>query len=191
MMKSLRRDTTEVQIANDLTRNDVLYKKFEGYIIRHIIIKDLHFGIPIADTSKKVVTTLTRLANKIHHITRTSVIRNNLFFTENDSLRPYLMADNETYLRQLPYLQDATIEVVPVAWHPDSVDVNVTVKDLFALGGSVGSFGLKNTDMSIREDNLSGSGNSITFRGLYDISRRKNFGGGSRISSKKYWWKLY
>jgi len=32
--------------------------------------------------------------------------------------------------------------------------------------------------MSIREDNLSGSGNSVTFRGLYDISRRKNFGGG-------------
>ena len=79
MIKNLRRDTTEVQQANDLQRNDVLYKKFEGYIIRHITIKDLHFGIPLADTSKKVVTTLTRLANKIHHITRTSVIRNNLF----------------------------------------------------------------------------------------------------------------
>lgn len=178
MMKNLRRDTTAAQIANDLTRNDVLYKKFEGYTIRHIIIKDLHFGIPIADTSKKVVTTLTRLANKIHHITRTSIIRNNLFFTENDSLLPYLMADNVTFLRQTPYLQDATIDVVPVIGTSDSVDVNVTVKDLFALGGSLASFGLKNTDIEIREDNLSGSGNSITFRGLYDISRRKNFGGG-------------
>ena len=54
----------------------------------------------------------------------------------------------------------------------------MTVKDLFALGGSIGSFGLKNTDIEVREDNLSGTGNSITFRGLYDISRRKNFGGG-------------
>ena len=60
----------------------------------------------------------------------------------------------------------------------DSVDVNVIVKDLFALGGSLASLGLKNTDIEIREDNLSGYGNSITFRGLYDISRRKNFGGG-------------
>jgi hypothetical protein len=178
MIKSLRRDTTEVQIANDLTRNDVLYKKFEGYIIRHIIINDLHFGIPLADTTKKVVTSLTRLANKIHHITRTSVIKNNLFFNENDSLRPYLMADNETYLRQLPYLQDATIDVVRINGTADSVDVHVIVKDLFALGGSIGSLGLKNTDISVREDNLSGSGNSVTFRGLYDISRRKNFGGG-------------
>jgi hypothetical protein len=178
MINNLRRDTNEVQLANDLKRNDEFYKKFEGYIIRRIIIKDLHFGIPLADTSKKVVTTLTRLANKIHHITRTSVIRNNLFFAENDSLLPYLMADNETFLRQLPYLQDAAIEVVPVQNTSDSVDVNVIVKDLFALGGSVGSLGLKNTDIEIKEDNLSGYGNSISFRGLYDNTRRKNFGAG-------------
>jgi len=178
MVKNLRRDTTEVQLANDLKRNDILYKKFEGYIIRNIIIKDLHFGIPLADTTKKVVTPLTRLANTIHHITRTAVIRNNLFFNKNDSLLPYLMADNETYLRKLPYLQDATIIAVPVSGSSDSVDVEVIVKDLFALGGSLASLGLKNTDVAIKEDNLSGSGNSITFRGLYDISRRRNFGAG-------------
>ena len=178
MISNLRHDTTEVQLANDLKRNDVLYKKFEGDIIRRITIKDLHFGIPLTDTSKKVVTTLTRIANKIHHITRTSVIRNNLFFTENDSLLPYLMADNETYLRQLPYFQDAVIEVIPVRGTHDSVDVNIVVKDVFALGGSLSSFGLNNTDIAVKEDNLSGYGNSITFRGLYDISRQKNFGAG-------------
>jgi hypothetical protein len=167
-----------VSQANDLKRNDVFYKKFEGSIIRRITIKDLHFGIPLADTSKKVVTTLTRLANKIHHITRTPVIRKNLFFRENDTLRPYLMADNETFLRKLPYLQDATIEVVRVTGTSDSVDVNVIVKDLFALGVAIGSLALNNTDIEITEDNLSGTGNSVTFQGLYDISRRKNFGGG-------------
>jgi hypothetical protein len=178
MMKNFTRDTTAVQKANDLKRNDVLYKKFEGYIIRRITIRDLYFGIPLEDTSKKVVTTLTRLANEIHHTTRTSTIRNDLFFKENDSLLPYLMADNETFLRQLPYLQDATIQVFPVKGSRDSVDVNVIVKDLFSLGGSVASLGIKNTDVEVREDNLSGYGNSIALRGLYDISRRKNFGAG-------------
>jgi len=178
MMKNFTRDTTAVQKANDLKRNDALYKKFEGYIIRRITIRDLYFGIPLEDTSKRVVTTLTRLANEIHHTTRTSVIRNDLFFKENDSLLPYLMADNETFLRQLPYLQDASIQVFPVKGSRDSVDVNVIVKDLFSLGGSVASFGIKNTDVEIREDNLSGYGNSIALRGLYDISRRKNFGAG-------------
>ncbi|MEO8414213.1 MAG: hypothetical protein ABI472_11170 [Ginsengibacter sp.] len=178
MIKNLSKDTTPVQKANDLTRNDVPYKEFEGYVIRHITIKDLPFGIPLADTSKKIVTKLTQIANTLHHSTRSTTIKNNLFFKENELLLPYLMADNETFLRQLPYIQDAAITVTPVYGSLDSVDVNVVVKDLFSLGGSLASFGIKNTDIQIREDNLSGSGNAIFFQGLYDISRRRNFGGG-------------
>jgi hypothetical protein len=180
VIKSLKRDTTEVERANDLKRNDVQFKEFEGAVIRHINIKDLPFGVPLTDTARKVANSLTRLANTFHHITRSSVIRKNLFFKERELLIPYLMADNETYLRQLPYIQDATIEVVPAdGLSLDSVDINVTVKDLFSLGISISSIGLKNTDITIREDNVYGSGNAIAFHGLYDISRRKNFGEGA------------
>ena len=179
MFKGLTKDTTEVQKANDLKRNDEPYKQFEGAVIRHIIIKDLPFGIPITDTSKKVVTVFTKLANTLHHTTRQTVIRNNLFFREHELLVPYLMADNETYLRQLPYVQDAIIEVVPADnMQLDSVDVYIVVKDLFSLGFSVPSLGLKNTDIAVKEDNITGSGNGIVVHGLYDISRRRNFGGG-------------
>jgi hypothetical protein len=179
MFKGLTRDTTEVQKANDLKRNDEPYKLFEGAVIRNIIIKDLPFGIPLTDTSQKVVTVFTQLANKLHHTTRITVIRNNLFFRENELLVPYLMADNETYLRQLPYLQDAIIQVVPAdRLARDSVDVYVVVKDLFSLGISLPSIGLKNTDIAIKEDNITGSGNGFVVHGLYDISRRRNFGGG-------------
>ena len=180
VMKSIRRDTTEVERANDLKRNDVPYKQFDGAIIRHINIRDLPFGVPLMDTGRKVSNFLTQLANKVHHITRSSVIRKNLFFRENEPLVPYLMADNETFLRQLPYIQDATIEVVPAGGLSlDSVDINITVKDLFSLGISISSLGLKNTDITLREDNVYGSGNAIAIHGLYDISRRKNFGVGA------------
>jgi hypothetical protein len=178
VIKGLSRDTTEIQIANDLTKNVLAYKKYEGYVIRHITIKDLPFGIPLSDTSKKEVTTLTRVANTIHHITHSSTIRNNLFFQENDLLVPYLMADNETFIRQLPYVEDVRIKVVPVKGSLDSVDVSVIVKDLFSLGGSLASLAAKNTDLEIREDNLSGYGNALAIRGLYDNSRLKNFGTG-------------
>jgi hypothetical protein len=179
MFKGLTKDTTDVQKANDLKRNDEPYKLFEGAVIRSITIKDLPFGIPLSDTSQQVVTVFTRLANTLHHTTRTTVIRNNLFFRENQLLVPYLMADNETYLRQLPYLQDAIIDVVPAhILSLDSVDVHVVVKDLFSLGGSIASIGLKNTDVAIREDNITGSGNGFVVHGLYDISRKRNFGGG-------------
>ena len=179
MFKGLTRDTTEVQRANDLKRNDAPYKLFEGAVIRNIIIRDLPFGIPLTDTSQKVVTVFTQLANTLHHTTRITVIRNNLFFRENEQLVPYLMADNETYLRQLPYLQDAIIQVVPADnLKLDSVDVYVVVKDLFSLGISVPSIGLKNTDVAITESDITGSGNGFSVHGLYDISRRRNFGGG-------------
>lgn len=178
VLGSLRRDTTDVQRANDIKTNDIPFQKFEGYVIRHITIKDLPFGIPLLDTSTKVVTTLTKLANTIHHTTRTSVIRNNLFFKENESVLPYLIGDNETFLRQLPYIQDATIELTPVVGSRDSVDVSVIVKDLFSLGGSLASLGIKNTDIQVNEDNLSGSGNALALRGLYDNSRRKKIGAG-------------
>jgi hypothetical protein len=179
MFKGLTRDTTPVQKANDLRRNDAPYKLFEGAVIRNIIIKDLPFGIPLTDTSKKVVTVFTEVANTLHHTTRKAVIRNNLFFRENELLVPYLMADNETYLRQLPYIQDAVIELEPShELSLDSVDVYVVVKDLFSLGGSISSLGLKNTDVAIKEDNITGSGNGIVIHGLYDISRRRNFGAG-------------
>ncbi len=179
MFKGLTRDTTEVQKANDLQRNDAPFKQFEGAAIKNIIIIDLPFGIPLTDTSVKVVTALTRLANTIHHTTRRMVIRNNLFFNENEKIVPYLLADNETYLRHLPYPQDATIEVQPAdGVNPDSVNVIVVVKDLFSLGLSVQSIGLKNTDIAVREDNIHGSGNGFVLNGLYDMSRKENFGAG-------------
>ncbi len=176
VMKNIRTDTTAVKKANALTRNDLPYKQYEGRIIKSIVIKVLPFGTSISDTTKKVVTTLTRLANTIHHKTRTAVIKNNLFFREDDVLKPYLMADNETYLRHLPYLLDASFLVLPV--DSNSVNILVIVKDLFSLGGSVKSLGLRNTDIEIREDNMAGSGNGIALHGLYDIGRKKNFGDG-------------
>ncbi|MDQ2719542.1 MAG: hypothetical protein M3Z26_07265 [Bacteroidota bacterium] len=167
-----RKDTTEVDHANELRRNDEVYKKFEGRIIRNIIIKKIPFGIAFADTTKKFINGLTKVANELHHITKTNVIKNNLFFKQNDSIRPYLMADNERFLRQLPYLEDAIFTVVPTS--ADSVDVTVTVKDVFSIGGAIGSLGLKQSQVQVRDDNLAGNGDAGLVYGLYDNQRKGN-----------------
>ena len=178
VMKSLSKSPSKVTEQSTLTRNDIPYKKFEGDIIRKIIVRDLPFGIDLADTSIKVVTPYTSLANKIHHKTRLSTIRKNLFFNENDSLLPYLLADNETFLRQLPYLKDVRFQILPVKGTRDSVDIYVFAKDLFTLGGSIPSLELNNTDIEVREDNVYGSGDGLVVHGLYDMERRINFGAG-------------
>ena len=179
VFKGLTRDTTAPQGGEGIKRTDASYRGYEGAVIRHIYVKDLRFGVPLTDTAKKVNTFFTKVGNTLHHATRLNAIRSNLFFQENSLVVPHLLADNETFLRQLPYVQDVTIEIVPQEGiSVDSVDVYVILKDRFSLGAAVQSLDLHNTDISLREDNLYGSGNAAEIQGLYDISRRKNFGEG-------------
>jgi hypothetical protein len=175
VINNFRKDTTEVDAVNILKRNDEAYKKYEGLIIRNIIIKRIPFGIPFSDTSKKLVNTLTKVANDLHHLTKTQVISNNLFFKKKDTIRPYLMADNERFLRQLPYLQDAGFIVVPISPGSDSADGIVVVRGVFSLGGAIVSLGLQKSQVEAREDNFAGSGNAAVLFALYDAKRKGNF----------------
>ena len=60
--------------------NEVVFQPYEGLIIRNIVIERIPFGVTIGDTSKRLINSLTNLANDLHHITKTKVIRENLFF---------------------------------------------------------------------------------------------------------------
>jgi len=177
MIENFRKDTSED--VNAFKTNEQKYNKYEGSVIRDIIIHKVPFGIAFSDTSQKLVTSLTKLANTLHHITKTQVIKNNLFFKSREKVKPFLMADNERFLRQLPYLRDAEFIVVPVAPHSDTVDVIVMVNDVFSLGGAIGSLGLKQSQVQLQEDNFAGSGNATVLYALYDAERKKNlaFGG--------------
>lgn len=194
VVDTFKKDSTEVDQANELERNDKMYEKYKGLIIRSIEIQRLPFGTRSDDTTKKLNNTLINIANKVHHLSRTKVIRRNLFFNEKEEIQPFLFADNARFLRQLPYLQDADILVEKVSPDSDSADVLVIVKDVFSFGGAIGSLGLKNTQLELREDNFAGSGNALVLYGLYDENRENNFGfggeynrrniGGSFIDSK-------
>lgn len=188
LINNFRHDTSEVNSANDLKRNDERYAPYSGLIIRYIYIKKLPFGTPFNENGKKINNVLISIANTLHHLTKTDVIGKNLFYKENDTINPFIMADNERFLRQLPYVQDAEFAVVPVSLISDSADIIVSVKDVFSLGGSIGSLGLKKSQVEAREDNFSGSGNAAVLYGLYDVSRnnklslggefiRRNIGG--------------
>ncbi len=178
VVKPFMQDTSEIENTTEVKRNEVPFLKYSGYIIRNIVVNELPFGISIADSSKKIVTTLTKLANNMHRISKPSVIKNNLFFNKYDTIQPFLLADNATFLRQLPFIQDASFKLVPVTGSTDSIDVIVITKDLFSIGGSIGSLGLPRSDVEIREDNFAGLGNALIFQGLFDTEREKNFGFG-------------
>lgn len=180
VIQAISKDTAWIDRLAVLRRNDKKYQPYAGGIIRHIKIKTIPFGKPLEDTGRQEQSGLIVLANKLHHITRKEVVRKNLFFKENEEINPYLFADNERYLRELTYLRDAGFIILPVQG-TDSVDVEVLVKDVFSLGGSLNALGLSVTDLEIREDNYKGYGDAGIIYATYDKNRSNNFTFGGEI----------
>lgn len=169
---------TAVQQEKDLYRNDQPFQRYKGRIIRKIIIRSLPFGISIGDTTKIFNSKLTQMANALHRNTRNYTIRDNLFFMENEQLAPFVLGDNERHLRDLPFLQDARINVQPVKGSKDSVDVYVLTKDVLSIGGGVRMHNARSISVTVKEDNVMGWGDRIQVQSLYDKERAQPFGYG-------------
>lgn len=182
LAKSIVTDTAAPD--NNLQRIDVLYQKYTGRVIRNIEVRRVDFGVPINDTTKSFKNTLTRLADALHVTTREYVIRNNLFFRENDRLLPILLADNERHLRDQQYLNDAKIVVNSVPGTRDSVDIIVLTKDVLSLGGRFKLSSLKRVEIGARDDNFAGWGDRFLVSGYYDQDRRNRFGHAAEYTAR-------
>lgn len=164
------------------------YLKFKGKIIRSVEVVRLSFQRNIWDTTLVKYNLGIRLANAFHKNSTDNVIRKNLFFKENERLYPFLFADNERYLRDLSFIQDARILVDYAESGKDSVDVLVLTKDVFSLGAKLKVDDRTRGRVEISDDNIAGSATKITLSGLYDEPRnpqrawageivRRNIGG--------------
>lgn len=143
---------------------------FANKVIRSVEVYPLGFERNIDDTSLVKDSKWVHLANKLHRDTRYNVIRKNLFFKPGDHLLPLLVSDNEAFLRNLPYLRDARIQVVQADEAPDSVDVFVVTRDVFSIGGRF-SINTQRARAELREENVFGSGNELSVGGLLDKNR--------------------
>ncbi len=88
----------------------------------------------VFDTASVNTSAVGRFLNSTYEPTRERIVRNNLKFRENDLLNPRIFSDNERLLRDLSYIEDARIQVVPVENSVDSVTVLVVVKDRYPIG---------------------------------------------------------
>ena len=147
------------------------FLKYKGKIIRSVELVRLSFQRNIYDTNLVKYNLGVRLANIFHKNSRERIIRNNLFFKEGGRLYPYLVADNERYLRDLVFIQDARIIVDFADDNTDSVDVVVITKDIFSLGGKLKIDSRTRGRVDFQEENIAGTGNKILLSGFYDEPR--------------------
>jgi hypothetical protein len=166
-----------------IQRADLPFLKYNNRVIRHIMIPSSRFSVVMGDTSRWMNHALTSVANGLHSNTRDYTIRNHLFFEEGDRVSPFLMGNNERYLRDLPFLQDAIIRVRPVKGSLDSVDVVVMTSDVFSVGGTLAVSGTDKR-VQLREDNFMGWGDRIEVQTLYNRTRLNNFGFGAEYTRR-------
>lgn len=172
-------------------RSEDAFMPFEGKIIRKIEIRHIGFDKTVYDTTRNIRNTVTRISKALHSNSREWLIRDHLFIRENRPLSPYKLADNERYLRDLDFILDSKIYVVPLR-HKDSVDIVVLTRDVFSLGGSFNPSSPTKTRFKLYDTNLAGWGQRVQFNGMleegrqpafvYEALYRKNSIGGSFVN---------
>ncbi len=118
---------------------------------------------------------LHHLANRLHYVTRENVIRSQLLFASGEPLKTATVTETERILRNRRYLFAAT--VIPVRFENGIVDLKVVTRDLWTLSPE---FDYSSTGgdtyytLGLEEDNLLGTGASLTVSRAEELERTSN-----------------
>ncbi len=157
------------------------FLKYKGKIIRNIETISLGFEYDFEDTTHIGSGIAVRVGKFFHKNTTSKVIERNLFFKTGNRLSPYLLADNERFLRDLIYIKDARIYVEYAEGSTDSVDVVVLTKDVFSIGGKILIGSLQEGRGEVSEENFLGSGTRLQFSLYHDQKRFPQNGIGGEL----------
>ena len=175
-----RSDSADVLNVTDIRTEDQ-YMEYGGRFIRRIDIARL----PLFNTETVVPGGILKLGNAVHIDTRTRVIRGYVLMKEGSPLDPYVLADTERILRSTPFIQDATIVVIPVEQAADSVDLLVVTQDLWSIGATASVRGVGMYKFKLFERNFLGLGQVIETE--FDVGRGRsqevNFNGLYRVDN--------
>lgn len=160
-------DTNRDVIANNIDH----LSKFNGKQINSIIIEQHNFSSNINLPQFNQRDYFTKIANKLHISSTDNAIRKNLFLKPQDLLNPIIIAYNEKWLRDLPFIQDARIIAIPVRYDTNKIDLFVITKDIFPIGGKLNLKNKNSFDASLSDENLFGTGNALKINHNFDNTR--------------------
>lgn len=165
-------DNLEVNASRTmkLKMADVSFLQHEDKIIDSIKIVVLDpLGYEIQNPSDKPRSLLEKSGNLIHLRSKNVVIRNRLLFTNGQPLDPFLLAESERLLRGLKAVYDARLVVRERNTTADTVDIIVTVQDIFSLSAGVGlDLPREIADITVQEANFLGLGHFLEYRYKYN-----------------------
>jgi hypothetical protein len=180
----VKHDTTDKKLIKGTS--DETYISHSGKKIRHIEIQRLNvFGANINDPASSKPKEVENILNKTHFNTNENIIRKNLLMAEGDTISPLTLSDNERILRELSFIDDARIIVVPVS--DEEADLVVLTKDVYSLGASYTYRGLNRGNVSVFERNIFGIGHEVGFDIPFDTKISANPGFGVHYLVSNMW----
>lgn len=151
-----RSDSAGVMLVTDIESEDQ-YLPYAGRFIRRIDVAQL----PVFNIETVVPNSILRLGDALHIDTRKRIVRGYLLMKEGTPLDPYVLADTERILRSTPFIEDATIVVIPVETTADSVDLLVVTQDNWSIGATGSIRGVGKYKVKLFERNFLGLGQII------------------------------
>ena len=144
----------------------------QGAIIGRIDVRSEN----IFDTEKpEENNALFRLANRLHIQTKPETILRALLFKRGQRISARVIEETERQLRGHNYLYD--VRITPLAVRNGIVDIEVAVRDTWTLEPNVRASrtgGRNTTGFGLREQNLLGTGVSVSLAHKRDVDRSSN-----------------
>ena len=167
----------EVQDTSNFDNRESEFLIYNGLKIRNIILKkvDIIEG-SIYDTLVEARSFWAKRANDLHIDTRNFVIKNNLTIKKGDLIDANKLSDNERILRNLPYIEDARIHVIPVESDSSQVDVMILTKDKFSAGIGLDFNSIDNFSTYLYNKNFVGIGHEMRNYLIYRSGYIPEFG---------------
>lgn len=136
------------------------YGQYEGMIIRRCEIIRLNaFGTNINDPQVNNPTPVEKVLNSTYIKTHTFVLRKYLLFEQGDTISSLQLSDNERLLRELPFVEDVRIEVIPSA--DNLADVVVIIRETYPVGFDVMLNDISSGRLTLFTRNFGGLGHEL------------------------------
>ncbi|HEX6892926.1 MAG TPA: hypothetical protein VF141_19590 [Chryseolinea sp.] len=173
LLQSVTRKPPVAEVLN--AKSEEAFLPYEGKMIRNIIVNHVGFEKSITDTTANFKNRVVQIANALHVNSKEWVIRDHVFFQEKKPLNPYKLADNERFLRDLDFILDARIFIMPLSSTEDSVDVLILTRDVFSVGGRISPRGSDGFRFRLYDVNVLGMGQRLQYNGYYDPDRQPDY----------------
>ncbi|MEO0364034.1 MAG: BamA/TamA family outer membrane protein [Pseudomonadota bacterium] len=176
-------------VSSDNSRQE-RFEKFEreGLVIRNIDVSRL----PIFDTTQpKEDRGLYRAANRIHIVTRESVVRAQLLFAESEHVSAQAIEESERVLRRNSYIYDVVIDATQVS--DTEIDIRVETRDNWTLFPQLGfsqQGGQTEYLLGVQEGNLLGTGGELAFSVEDDGDRESTLLRYGNRNFRGTWWRF-